>query len=364
VHLLADGLVDSGVDVTLFASGDSTTRAKLISSFETAPSEHLGETLWELEHLLPVLKRVDEFDVVHDHSGPLGLTTLGLMGYPLLHTVHGALTGRLSRLYEDVCSSVERAGLVSLTLSQRKPAPALPWVANIYNAVDVSRYSRARQPTEALLFLGRMSPDKGAHHAIQIARQTGRPLQIAAKCREPAEIAYFEEFVAPHLDDQIAYLGEVGFQTKCDLLSKAHALLLPIEWEEPFGLVIIEALAAGTPIVAMRNGSVPELLRQGETGLIADDLPGMVNALAQVDGLDTDRLRQEAAQRFSIQRFIESHLDTYEIMTRAARAQVAVTPVPLPTHAGGYVPGRRLRSGTRARTAFELSGAVSLGEGT
>jgi len=318
VHLLANGLVDAGVDVTLFASGDSQTKARLISAFDTAPSERIGQSYWELQHLLPFLERADEFDVVHDHSGLVGLTALGLTSCPTVHTVHGPLTGDPGAIYKKVCRIVPHAGLVSLTLNQRKPLPGLNWVANVPNAIDVSRYVVARKPTDSLLFLGRMSPDKGAHRAIRIAARLGRPLKIAAKCREPGEKAYFEQFVGPHLSDTITYVGEVDHDQKCQLLSEAHALLVPIEWEEPFGLVMVEALASGTPVVAMRRGSVPEVLRHGKTAIIADDLAGMIGGVEQAGELDPHVLRREAEERFSVRRMVEGYLDAYEA-TRASK---------------------------------------------
>ncbi len=314
VHLLADGLVDAGIDVTLFASGDSTTKAKLVSAFEAAPSERIGESYWELQHLLPFLERRDEFDLVHDHSGLVGLTVLGLTTCPTVHTVHGPLTGDPGSVYRQVCRIVPEVGLVSLTHNQRRPSPGLPWIANVHNAVDVARYPLDRRPGDGLLFLGRMSPDKGAHRAIRIARRLGRPLKIAAKCREPGEIAYFEESVAPYLTDEIEYVGEVGHDAKCELLAEAHALLLPIEWEEPFGLVMIEALASGTPVVAMRRGSVPEILRHGETALIADDLAGMTMAVDRACELDPGRLRHEALSRFSVERMVDGYIEAYQTM--------------------------------------------------
>ena len=312
VQLLADGLVDAGVDVTLFASGDSISKAPIISAFEAAPSERIGQSYWELQHLLPFLERRNEFDIVHDHSGLVGLTTFGLTDCPTIHTVHGPLTGDPGDVYRKVCSIVPDAGLVSLTYNQRRPLPDLPWVANVPNAIDVTRYRIDRKPGDALLFLGRMSPDKGAHRAVRVAKRLGRPMNIAAKCREPAEIAYFDEFIAPHLDDDIRYVGEVDHTEKCELLSRAHALVVPIEWEEPFGLVMIEALASGTPIVAMRRGSVPEILRHGETAFIASDLAEMVALVDRVSELDPARLRREAENRFSTGQMVEGYLEAYD----------------------------------------------------
>ena len=312
VQLLADGLVDAGVDVTLFASGDSTTKAELVSAFDTAPSEWIGHTYWELQHMLPFLEQRDEFDLVHDHSGLLGLTVFGLTSTPTLHTVHGPLTDDPGEVYERVCATVDGIGLVSLTLNQRRPCPTLPWVANVNNAIDVSRYPLERDPGDALLFLGRMSPEKGAHRAIRIARNVDRPLKIAAKCREPGEIAYFEEHVEPHLDDQIVYVGEVGHDAKCELLAEAHALVVPIEWEEPFGLVMIEALACGTPVIAMRRGSVPEILDDGRTAFVADDLAGMVAAVDRAVELDPLELRADAEARFSVERMVDRYIAAYE----------------------------------------------------
>ena len=314
VQLLTDGLVDAGVDVTLFASGDSRSKAPIVSAFDTAPSNRIGESYWELQHLLPMLEQRDEFDVVHDHSGLVGLTMLGLAGCSLLHTVHGPLTGDPGPVYRKACDIVPDAGLVSLTHNQRRPEPRLPWVANVPNAVDVSRHTLDRDPGDDLLFLGRMSPDKGAHRAIRVAKRVGRRLDIAAKCREPGEKAYFDEYVAPHLDDDIRYVGEVDHDEKCAFPSRAHALLVPIEWEEPFGLVMVEALASGTPVVAVRRGSVPEILRHGETALIANDLAEMVALVDRVGELDPARLRVEAETRFSIDKMVEGYLEAYETM--------------------------------------------------
>lgn len=323
VQLLADGLVDAGVDVTLFASGDSTSKSPIVSAFDTAPSERIGQSYWELQHLLPFLERRHEFDIVHDHSGLVGLTTFGLTSCPTIHTVHGPLTGDPGDVYRKVCGIVPDAGLVSLTFNQRRPLPELPWVANVPNAIDVSRYPVDRRPGEPLLFLGRMSPDKGAHRAIRVAKRLGRPLNIAAKCREPAERAYFDEFVSPHLDDDIRYVGEVDHVEKCDLLSRAHALVVPIEWEEPFGLVMIEALASGTPVIAMRRGSVPEILRHGETAFIANDLAEMVALVDRVAELDPARLRQEAEDRFSVEQMVDGYLDAYEQFIRGRESLLA-----------------------------------------
>jgi glycosyltransferase involved in cell wall biosynthesis len=311
VSLLTEGLVSRGVDVTLFASGDSTTSAKHVHVFDDAPSERIGETFWELNHALSCLTRLDDFDLVHDHTGLLGLTLFGLTGAPVVHTVHGPLIGVPGEMYGAACSVTREVGLVSLTLAQRRPLPNLPWLANIENAIELDRYPFDPRPGDGLLFLGRMSPDKGAHTAIQVARRAGRPLRIAGKCREPEEQAYFDHEIGPHLDDGIEYVGEVSHEEKCRLLAEAHAVLVPIEWDEPFGLVMVEAMASGVVPVALRRGSVPEVIEHGRTGLIADDLDGMVAAVEEVGTLDPLELRREAAERFSPDRMVDAHLDAY-----------------------------------------------------
>ena len=311
VSLLTEGLVERGVEVTLFASGDSLTQAKHVFVFDRAPSKRIGETFWELNHALACLTRLDDYDIVHDHSGLLGLTLFGLTSTPVLHTVHGPLAGEAGDMYAAACSVTHDIGLVSLTQAQRRPRPRLPWVANVPNSIDLSRYPFRREPGDFLLFLGRMSPEKGAHRAIEVARQTGRPLLMAAKCREPGERAYFDEKIRPHLCQDISYVGEVGHEEKSRLLAGAHALLVPIDWEEPFGLVMIEALACGTPVIALRRGSVPEVLDHGRTGFIADDLADMAAAVDMVRSLDPHELRDEVEKRFTPDRMIDGYLAAY-----------------------------------------------------
>ena len=311
VALLADALVDAGHEVTLFASGDSRTRAELAAVHETAPSEWIGHTYWELRHALAALDRADEFDVLHDHTGMLGLTLGGVVDTPMVHTVHGPLDGEPGEMYEQICRVVPSARLISISLNQRKPKPDLPWLANCPNAIEFSLYPFQRQRGDYLLFLGRMSWEKGCHRAVAVAMEAGLPLKIAGKNREPLEKEYFRQYVEPHLSDRIEYLGEVTHGEKVELLQHARATLFPIEWEEPFGLVMIESMACGTPVIATRWGAVPEVVDHGVTGVIVDDYRIMEAALEEADQLDPVEIRARAEQRFRPERMVADYVAAY-----------------------------------------------------
>ena len=328
VSLLADGLADAGHEVTLFASGDSRTRARLAYVYGRAPSERIGQTLPELRHCLACYERAGEFDVINDHSGPPAAAIGGLLETPVLHTIHGPLDGEGGAIYEQIAHTAPHIGLISLSLGQRRPKPHLPWVANCPNALDLSRYPRAEARREHLLFLGRMTPDKGAHRAIEVAREAGLPLKIAAKCREPEEIAYFRRFIEPQLDDRIEYLGEVTHEKKVELLQRARATLFPIDWEEPFGLVVIESMACGTPVIATRRGAVPEVIEQGQTGIIVDDYRDMAAAFEQAEALDPLELRRAVEERFSPERMVADYLDAYRVALPGTSRGVTAGPPP------------------------------------
>ena len=311
VWLLADGLVDAGHDVTLFASGDSHTKATLASVYETAPSELIGTSIVELHHALACYERADEFDVINDHSGLPAAAVGGAVETPVLHTVHGPLDSLGGVVYEQIARVAPHVGLISLSFNQRAPRPHLPWVANCPNALDFSLYPCQPHRGEYLLFLGRMSPDKGCHRAVDVAITAGLPLKIAGKRREPPEIRYFEELVRPHLSDRIEYLGEVTHGEKVELLQDARATLFPIEWEEPFGLVMIESMACGTPVIATRHGAVPEVIDPGVSGVIVDDHRQMAAALEEADRLDPLEIRRRCEERFSPERMVADYLDAY-----------------------------------------------------
>ena len=312
VSLLADGLADAGYDVTLFASGESKTRAKLDAFYEKAPSNRIGETFWELQHALKCFARHEDFDVIHDHTGLLGLSIGPLLSTPFVHTVHGPVDGHPGDLYEQVVRMAPQAKLVSLSLSQRLPRPNLPWVANVPNALDLSFYPYHRETGDYLLFLGRMSPDKGAHRAVAIAMEAGLPLKIAGKCAEPAEKAYFDEYVRPHLGGDREYVGEVSHGEKVELLQHARATVFPISWQEPFGLVMIESMACGTPVIATRWGAVPEVIDDGRTGIIVDNWRDTAGALEAADALDPADLRRTVEERFTPERMVADYVAVYE----------------------------------------------------
>jgi glycosyltransferase involved in cell wall biosynthesis len=312
VSLLADGLVAAGHEVTLFASGDSTTTADLDAFFDEAPSEWIGKTFWELQHAINCFERHDDFDLIHDHTGLLGLALGSLLPTPLVHTVHGPLTGEPGALYERIARFSSRPSLVSLSMAQRRPLPGLPWLANIPNAIDLAGYPFEPHDGDYLLFLGRMSPDKGAHRAVRLAEIAGMPLKLAGKNAEPGEQEYFDEFVRPHLGDGIEFLGEVDNGEKVELLRKARATLFPIDWEEPFGLVMIESMACGTPVIASRRGSVPEVIEDGVNGIIVDDWDAIEDALERAEQLDAQVMRRSVEERFSPERMVADYVVAYE----------------------------------------------------
>jgi glycosyltransferase involved in cell wall biosynthesis len=312
VALLADGLVDAGHDVTLFASGDSRTKAKLSSVFETPPSEWIGRSHFELLHSLPCYTHAEDFDVIHEHTGMLGIVMSGLVDAPVVHTVHGPLTGEPGAMYEALYRLVPSLKLVSISINQRRPKPDLPWLANCPNALDLSVYPCKPHPGEYLLFLGRMSRDKGCHRAIAVAMELGLPLKIAGKKQEPKEEQYFAEFVEPHLGIHgIEYLGEVSHGKKVELLQDARATLFPIEWEEPFGLVMIEAMACGTPVIATNRGAVPEVIDHERSGIIVESYREMAAALEAADALDPLECRRYVEERFSPERMVDDYVRAY-----------------------------------------------------
>ena len=315
VSLLADGLTTRGHDVTLFASGDSRTKATLAAVFEHAPSELIGRTLPELEHVLSCYVRAGDFDVINDHTGPLAAGLGGLVSTPVVHTIHGPLDGELGRAYELLGKIAPEVGLISISLNQRRPKQDLHWVANIPNALDLEHYPAKPHRGDYLLFLGRMNHEKGAHRAVAVAMELGLPLKLAGKVREPREKEYFAEFVEPHLGERIEYLGEVNHGHKVELLQNARATLFPIEWEEPFGLVMIESMACGTPVIATRHGAVPEVIEDGRSGVIVDSWREIPAALERADAIEPMECRRYAEELFAPERMVADYERAYEAAT-------------------------------------------------
>jgi glycosyltransferase involved in cell wall biosynthesis len=311
VWLLADGLTGRGHDVTLFASGDSRTKAKLVAVFEQAPSEQIGRSLPELRHVLACYERADEFDVINDHTGMLGAALGGLVETPVVHTVHGPLDGEPGEVYEGIGKVAPKVGLISISLNQRRPKPDLNWIANVPNALDLEHYPCKPHRGDYLLFLGRMNHEKGAHRAVAVAMELGLPLKLAGKVREPKEREYFTEFIEPHLGGGIEYLGEVNHGTKVELLQNARATLFPIEWEEPFGLVMIESMACGTPVIATRHGAVPEVIGDETGGVIVDHWRDIPAALERADAIEPAECRRFAEERFAPERMVADYEDAY-----------------------------------------------------
>jgi len=291
-------LIARGDEVTLVGAGEDRTEANHLTTYPTTQAERIGEVMPEVVHAARAATLLDrlDVDVVHDHSLASPLTAAS-RDVPTVVTVHGPVTDELGDYYAALGDTV---ALVAISDAQRSFRPELNWVATVHNAIDVADHPFEQDKDDYALFLGRMNPDKGAHVAIDVCREANLPLVIAAKCDEDAEHEYFEREVRPRLGHGIEFIGEADATTKRELLCKARCLLLPLQWEEPFGLVMIEALACGTPVVALRRGAAPEIVVDGVTGFIGDEPADLARALAKVVDLDPAACRRDVEQRFDL----------------------------------------------------------------
>jgi glycosyltransferase involved in cell wall biosynthesis len=293
--------------VTLFATADSLTSARLAavcpSPYAEDPS--LDAKAWECLHIAAVFERADEFDVIHNHFDFLPLSYSRLVATPLLTTIHGFSSERILPVYQRYN---RRCHYVAISDADRHPS--LDYAATVYHGIPLDEFTLRREPGEYLLFLGRIHPDKGVVEAIEVARRSGRRLVLAGIIQDQA---YFEQLVAPRIDgDRVRYVGSVGPAERDELLGGAYALLHLISFDEPFGLSMVEAMACGTPVIAYRRGSVPELIRHGQTGYIVDGIEGAVAMLGQVGSLDRTHIRDHVAAHFSRERMVEGYLRVYD----------------------------------------------------
>ncbi|MEP6600301.1 MAG: glycosyltransferase family 4 protein [Nitrospirota bacterium] len=308
---LTEELVRQGHDVTLFASGDSVTKARLVSCTHQSLRLDAG-CVDQLAHHFVMLEQVfreaERFDIIHFHIDYLHFALTRREGRPAVTTLHGRLD------YPDL-APLHREYLpmpvVSISDSQREPLPWLNWQATVYHGLPKDLYQFHPEDGKYLAFIGRISPEKRVDRAIEIAKRMGMKLKIAAKI-DAVDREYFEKEVEPLFKNSfVEYLGEIGEQEKDEFLGNAYALLFPINWREPFGLVMIEAMACGTPVIAFRMGSVPEVMKEGVTGFIVDDVDGAVKAVEQIPTVSRQGCRRYFDEHFTSTRMALDYLSIY-----------------------------------------------------
>jgi glycosyltransferase involved in cell wall biosynthesis len=311
VDRLARGFQDADHEVLLYTVSESTCPVPKRWVLEEAEGQRIGKTAPELRHVMNAYEAVQDFDVIHDH------TTLGPFyaeRFPHLKiatTAHNQLGAEGIDIYTRLPHQV---ALITVSAAQARSAPNVRVTRVIHHGIDVTDFPFGAGDGDYCLFLGRMAATKGVHLAIDAAQRAGVPLRMVAKMRDEREHAYFESYVKPRLGNGVEYLGEVPHEHKLELLAGAQALLFPIRWNEPFGLVMIEALACGTPVLAFPEGAAPEVVNHGRTGFLCEDETAMAEALLKVDTIDRSVCRAEVENRFSVERMVREHLELFESM--------------------------------------------------
>ncbi|MDQ6433906.1 glycosyltransferase family 4 protein [Mesorhizobium sp. LHD-90] len=317
VSTLTEELVARGHAVTLFASGESKTSATLVPSRERSlrldPAPLKSEIAAHLSMLDEVRRRADEFDILHFHLSHFQhFPFFEHMREKTVTTPHGRLD------YVDLVGAYRRwpgFPMISISKRQRKPLPEANWIGNVYHGLPLDHYRMPAEPDRSgrpyLAFLGRLSRDKRPDRAIEIARRSGMQLRMAAKIGD-GDRAYFHDEIEPLIDgDKVVYVGEVGEEAKAKFLHEAAGLLFPIDWPEPFGLVVIEAMAFGTPVIVWNEGAMPEIVDQGVTGFVVDSIDKAVDCVGRLGGLDRARIRQRLEDRFSVPRMVDDYEAIY-----------------------------------------------------
>jgi glycosyltransferase involved in cell wall biosynthesis len=303
---LTEGLIKRGVDVTLFATATSRTAGKLIATVPAGYAERPGSDpkILEYLHIAHVMGIAHQYDIVHNQFDFMPLGYAGLTPTPMVTTVHGFSSERIVPVYERYN---DRTDYVSISDANRDDR--IDYIATVYNGIDVDQFTVNDKPEEYLAYFGRIHPEKGAAEAIAIARQAGRPLVMAGLVQDRD---YFRDCVEPHIDgENVRYLGNVGPADRDRILGHATALLHPISFDEPFGLSVAESMMTGTPVIAFRRGSMPELIDPGRTGYLTDSVAGAVDLVSACGDLNRREIARTARDRFSVERMVEGYIEVY-----------------------------------------------------
>ncbi|MHB1463540.1 MAG: glycosyltransferase family 4 protein [Thermoleophilia bacterium] len=324
VHYITDELVERGHDVTLFATGDSVTKARLVAAFPREMPDRIGQTMYDVQQVMSCFRQAGDFDVIQDHSGFIAAAAAEFIETPVVHTLHGPFNSDICSFYRNSRTS---AHYVAISKYQRSCCPDLNYAGTVYNPIDIANWTfRGReQKDDFLLAFGRICADKGFHTAIEVAKRTGSNLVIAGAVQQVSR-DYFETVIKPEVDgEQIRFVGEVSLSEKWNLFANARAFLFPIQWPEPFGLVMIEAMAAGTPVLAFPEGSVPEVVADGVTGFVVDNVDEMVEKLGQLDEIDPEACRRYVQDTFSVAKAADGYEQIYRNVSegRSGRQPVA-----------------------------------------
>jgi glycosyltransferase involved in cell wall biosynthesis len=305
VSLLADGLAGRGHEVTLFAAKGSESAAKLVSPVDEAHDlSQMGNIVTdEIVHAMPAYLHAEDFDVIHDHTGlgvALGAVRRG--SPPVVHTLHGPWIPSSCRFFEAVSPPVH---LIAISEAQKAGNPNVDYAGVVHNGLDLSTHPWRKEKDDFLLFLGRCNPEKGPELAVEVANRADMPLVMVVKRSEEHEQAHWDKEVAPRLRGTEEIIFDASHEDKVDFLGRARATLFPIQWPEPFGLVMIESMACGTPVIAMAQGAAPEVVADGETGFLCDDVDGMLAALERLDEISPEDCRAHVEDKFSGDAMVE-----------------------------------------------------------
>lgn len=304
---IAEGLVKRGHDVTLFATGDSMTQGALQSICDQGYEEdkYLDPKVCECLHISSLMEQSDSFDIIHNNFDFLPLTYSRLVDTPMVTTLHGFSSKKIIPVYQKYN---DHNDYVSISYSDR--SPKLKYSANVYNGINIDDFDFRKNHGDYLLYFGRIHPDKGTYEAIKIAHAYGMRLMIAGIVQDEV---YYKEKVLPFIDeDRVVFLGHAGPKNRDELLGNAYALLHPISFEEPFGLSVAESMLTGTPVVAFNKGSMPELIKDGETGFLVKTVSEAVDVLDEVKHLDRQQARDWAASEFSAEKMVDEYIKVYE----------------------------------------------------
>jgi len=305
--MLAEGLVDQGLEVTLFATGDSLTSARL-DSICPAPYEEdkqMDAKVWECLHIAHLFEQADQFDIIHNNYDFLPLSYSRLVKTPVVTTIHGFSSPKILPVYRKY-----NKDNYYISISNSDRSPDLDYFRTVYHGIDLSLFTLSETPGDYLLYFGRIHPDKGTYEAVQIARNFGMKLMMAGIIQDES---YYHTQIAPYIDaENIIYVGAVGPERRNELLRGAYALLHPIYFHEPFGLSVVEAMACGTPVIAFDRGSMPEVIKEGQTGFLVNNIDEAVDKLKAIPGLDRNVCRRWVEERFSKERMVADYISVYD----------------------------------------------------